>query len=364
MSKIHPLNRSHSQPLGSPATLKQELPAQAAQLQFIQESRRHIGNILDGSDPRLLLIVGPCSIHDVQAAKEYAHRLRSLAEETAHSFFIVMRTYFEKPRTSLGWKGMLYDPHLDSSHDITTGIRWARHLLLDLAAMNIPTATEFLDPLIPQFFEDLISWSCIGARTSESQIHRQLASSLSMPVAFKNSTSGNIGVAINGIIAAATSHAFLGVNDHGHLSAVHSTGNPYAHIALRGGENGPNYDEKSIAQTLILLKQYQLPQRIIVDCAHDNSNRCHHTQKVVFGSVIQQFLDGNTAIRGLCLESHLFEGTQSLLTDKSRLQYAVSVTDPCLDWQETETLIRHHAAILQSKQVAHSYSPTLASCTS
>lgn len=333
----------------SPLMIKSKLPAEAHHLQFVRESRRQIGNILDGIDSRLLLIVGPCSIHDPIAAKEYAFRLQRLAEAVSSSFFIVMRTYFEKPRTALGWKGMLYDPHLDGSYDIKTGIQQARQLLLDLTDMEIPTATEFLDPTIPQFLSDLVSWSCIGARTAESQIHRQFASGLPMPVAFKNNTSGNLHVAVHGVLTAISSHTFLGVNDSGQLSTIKTAGNPHAHVTLRGGGHAPNYDEKSIARTLELLRKYHLPERVLIDCSHDNSNRCHERQQNVFASVIEQYLNGNEAIRGLALESHLFAGKQ-MMVDKSKLQYAVSLTDPCLDWERTEVLVRKYAACLDAKR--------------
>lgn len=349
MSKIYPLDSLHMEILPSPMAFKQEMPASASHLEFVQDSRRQIANILDGTDNRLLLIVGPCSIHDAKAAQEYACHLKTLAESVSKSFFIVMRTYFEKPRTALGWKGMLYDPHLDGSNDIASGIREARQLLLDLAKMGIPTATEFLDPLSPRFLSDLVSWSCIGARTTESQIHRQLASGLPMPVAFKNNTSGNVNVAIKGVLTAACPHAFFGIDDHGQVSVVRTKGNAHAHIALRGGDKTPNYDAHSIGKTIELLRKHHLPERLVVDCSHDNSNRCPEKQKEVFQSVIRQYLDGNTAIRGLALESNLFAGSQQMPLDLSRLQYAVSITDPCLDWKQTEALILRNAALFENR---------------
>jgi len=350
MSKIYTLDALHIESLLSPKAFKQELPALGNHLEFVDESRKIINDILSGNDQRLLLIVGPCSIHDVKSAREYASNLLSLNRAVSKNFFVVMRTYFEKPRTALGWKGMLYDPHLDGSNDIASGIRQARQLLLDLAEMKIPTATEFLDPLSPPFLNDLISWSCIGARTTESQVHRQLASGLPMPVAFKNSTSGNINVAIKGILTAACPHAFFGIDDLGQISIVRTQGNPNAHIALRGGENSPNYDAQSIKKSLELLKKNNLPERIIVDCAHDNSKRCPDKQKIVFESIIQQYLEGNTAIRGLALESNLYGGSQCIPLEKSRLRYAISITDPCLDWEQTNALILKNAALLDKKQ--------------
>ena len=350
MSKIFTLDSLEMESLASPSAVKQEMPAQAHHIEFIQESRRQIVNILNGSDSRLLLIIGPCSIHDSKAALEYGAKLRLLMEDVSKSFFVIMRTYFEKPRTALGWKGMLYDPHLDGSNDIATGIRHARQLLLDLADMHVPTATEFLDPVSSRFLSDLVSWSCIGARTTESQIHRQLASSLPMPVAFKNSTSGNINVAVKGVITAACPHAFFGIDDSGHTSIMRTKGNPHAHIALRGGENGPNYDSQSIKKALELLRKNHLPERLLIDCSHDNSKRCQDEQKTVFNSVIKQYLNGNTAIRGLAFESNLFSGSQRMPLDVSRLQYAVSITDPCLDWEQTEVLIRRNSCLIENKR--------------
>ena len=326
--------------LQTPAAFRQEFPASPEAVEFVRSARGQIANILDGKDSRLLLAVGPCSIHDIKAAEEYAVRLSSLAKEVSSSFFIVMRTYFEKPRTSVGWKGLLYDPHLNSSDDITTGISHARQLLITLAQMKLPAATEFLDPMTPHYIGDFISWACIGARTAESQIHRQFASALSMPIAFKNSTAGNIDVAINGVLAALSPHTFFGVDDNGSVSIVRSKGNAYAHVMLRGGEKTPNYDPASVRKTLELLHSNQLPQRIMIDCSHDNSFRSHEKQEVVFESVIRQYVNGTKAIRGLAIESHIFGGNQQLNADKSCLQYAVSLTDPCLDWDNTERLIR------------------------
>jgi 3-deoxy-7-phosphoheptulonate synthase len=344
MSRIYTLDSLNIENLPSPLEIKQE----ARHFDFVQESRRQIANILDGNDDRLLLIVGPCSIHDSKAAKEYAANLRFLAESVSKSFFIVMRTYFEKARTGLGWKGMLYDPHLDGSNDIVEGIRQARQLLVELTEMQVPTATEFLDPISHRYFSDLISWACIGARTTESQVHRQFASGLPMPIAFKNNTAGNINTAVRGALAASSPHSFFGIDDHGKASIVSTKGNTHAHVMLRGGENSPNYDAHSIKKTLELLRKHHLPERVVIDCSHDNSERCHHKQKIVFESVIQQYLNGNHAIRGLALESHLFAGKQDMPQNKSRLQYAVSITDPCLDWEETEMLIRQNAELFKN----------------
>lgn len=352
MTKIYTLDSLSIESLPSPLAFKQEIPVESHHLDFIQESRRQIENILDGTDPRLLLIVGPCSIHDCAAAKEYAANLQRLSEAVSKSFFVVMRTYFEKPRTALGWKGMLYDPHLDGSYDMATGIRQARQLLLDLAEMKVPAATEFLDPFSSRYYSELISWGCIGARTTESQIHRQLASGLPMPVAFKNNTSGNIKVAVKGVLTACCPHAFFGIDDLGHASLVRTKGNTHAHIMLRGGENSPNYHPHCIEQALELLRKNHLSHKILIDCSHDNSNRCHQEQINVFESVIQQYLNGNTAIRGLALESHLFAGKQSLPQDQSKLRYAISLTDPCLGWEQTEALIYKNASLINTSAYA------------
>lgn len=339
-----------SKSLPSPHALKNELHASSRQLAFVQEARHQIAQILQGFDRRLLLIVGPCSIHDMASAKEYASKLKSLSDQVSHAFFIVMRTYFEKPRTALGWKGLIYDPHLNGSNDISTGLYQARELLLHLADLQIATGTEFLDPIASHFVEDLISWACIGARTAESQIHRQFASGLPMPVAFKNSTSGNIDVAVNGILSASSPHSFLSIDDSGKIVIKNTKGNSSAHLALRGGETGPNCDENSIAYAVNRLRRAHIAPQIVVDCSHDNSYRKHEEQPAVFESVVRQYLKGNSVIRGLALESHLFAGNQRLISDRSKLHYAVSLTDPCLDWNATEQLICWGADMLGSHQ--------------
>jgi len=346
MSKNSTFNAPQIESIPPPGAFRQEFPATTKQLDFVLKSRQLVTNILNGFDKRLLLIVGPCSIHDTKAAEEYATKLHHLSKDVSQSFLIVMRTYFEKPRTSLGWKGMIYDPHLNGSNNIVAGISQARKLLLYLADIELPAATEFLDPVTSHYIGDLISWACIGARTAESQIHRQFASGLPMPVAFKNSTTGNIDVAINGVLAALSPHTFFGIDDMGQISIIRTKGNVNAHIALRGGENSPNYDEASIKRTLNLMKRNSLAERIIVDCSHDNSCRRHEEQEVVFESVLKQFIDGNHAIRGLSVESHLFGGSQQISADTSALQYAVSLTDPCLDWDNTERLIRRGAKMM------------------
>jgi 3-deoxy-7-phosphoheptulonate synthase len=346
MSKIS-IVKPFSEPLPSPLDLIQELPANESQLRFIEKTRQEVRDILDQKDTRLLMITGPCSIHDTTAALEYATRLNSLAQSLSDSFLLIMRVYFEKPRTHIGWKGMLYDPHLDGSDEISTGLKMTRRLLLELAKMKIPTAAEFLDPASVQYFGDLISWGCIGARTAESQTHRQMASGLAMPVGFKNSTSGNVEVAVNGIVAASTPQTFMGLNEDGRISVVHTQGNTYGHVTLRGGEGKPNYDPKSIANALSCLEKAGLSKRVIVDCSHDNSNRKHEQQPTVFQSIINQIIEGNKSIRGLILESHLYAGNQIMRSDLSQLKYGVSITDPCLDWPSTEQLIKWAAAAIR-----------------
>lgn len=333
------MNMMRKRTLLSPLELKKKLPATPKQQQFVCDSRTQIERILDGLDSRLLFIVGPCSIHDITAAKEYATKLHALSQQISDTCLVVMRAFFEKPRTRNGWKGMLYDPHLNGLLDMPTGLQWARQLLLFLADLGLPAATEFLNPITPNYYEDLISWACIGARTSESQIHRQMASGLTMPVAFKNTTSGNLEAAVNGVVAASSPHGYLGIDENGSVAEIYTNGNRHAHIALRGGEKKPNYDPDSIESALQLLQRAQQPENLIVDCSHDNSNRLLDRQVQAFRSVMQQIVEGNRKIKGFILESHLLGGNQVLGHDSSKLQYAVSITDPCLDWETTEQLL-------------------------
>jgi 3-deoxy-7-phosphoheptulonate synthase len=337
---------SEMKPLPSPSQLSKRLPTSLPQQQFISKSRDTIKQIIGGTDSRLLLVVGPCSIHDRKAALEYANRLKKLAETVSDTFFLVMRFYTEKSRTSLGWKGMLYDPNLDGSHDIEQGLSLTRELLQQLASLEIPAAAELLDPLAASYYSDLLSWGCIGARTTESQPHRLMASGLSFPVAFKNSTSGNIETAVNGALVASQPHVFLGMKDDGHIGMIGSRGNPDAHVTLRGGEKAPNYDAASIQRTLDSLKKAGLPQRLIIDCSHDNSRRNPNNQSDVFEATLKHVSDGNTHIRGLILESHINAGNQPHAT--TPLQYAVSITDPCIDWATTEDLIERGCRQMQN----------------
>ncbi len=349
MPKYEHLNVTHISSLPTPQELLRQLPATPSQRDFIEESRDTVRQILEGNDPRLLLIVGPCSIHDITAAKEYATKLRELANSVSDSFFIVMRTYFEKPRTARGWKGLLYDPELNGSHDIASGLNWTRKLLIDLAEMQVPTAAEFLDPAAAYYFGDLISWGCIGARTAASQTHRQMASGLPMPVAFKNSTDGNIDIAINGVLNAISPHTFIGTSPSGQISAIHTSGNTHGHIVLRGGKGRPNYDPQSISYVIERLHESSLLPHLLIDCSHDNSFRQHEQQAQVFQSVIHQIIEGNSNIRGLLLESHLFAGSQSLVSAADTLKYAVSITDSCMDWATTERLIHWGYAMLKNE---------------
>jgi 3-deoxy-7-phosphoheptulonate synthase len=336
------LHIARTEPLVTPTELARELPMTEPHHQSVLSGRQQIQDILEGRDERLIVIVGPCSIHDENAALEYAERLARLADEVKDQLLIVMRVYFEKPRTTVGWKGLVYDPGLDGSFDISGGLHRARQLLLDVTGMGLPAATEFLDPIVPQYLADLISWTAIGARTTESQTHRQMASGLSMAVGFKNRTDGNAQVAVDAMIAARAENAFLGIDEDGRTGVVHTTGNPYGHMVLRGGQSGPNFDGDAIAATKAQLEKAGLRPQVMVDCSHANSAKDHTRQSIAFRDVMQQRAAGTDGIIGLMLESHLFAGNQSL--DSGELRYGVSVTDACIDWSETEGLLREAAA--------------------
>jgi 3-deoxy-7-phosphoheptulonate synthase len=338
MSKIvDDLRIVAEKPLSPPAVLKKVLPLSEQGARFVQQARNIIADIVHGRDKRLLVVTGPCSIHDPLAAIEYADRLKALQREYADSLYIVMRVYFEKPRTTVGWKGFINDPHLDDSFDLETGLTWGRQLLLKMVDMELATATEALDPISPQYLSDLISWSAIGARTVESQTHREMASGLSMPVGFKNGTDGNLNIALNALQSAASGHSFIGINQRGEVSLVQTAGNPDGHIILRGGAK-PNYDERSIGEALAKLDQLKLPRGIVVDCSHGNSNKDHNRQGDVAQQVLAQRLAGNEAIIGIMLESHLNSGRQDLVDGKAE-QYGVSLTDACIDWETTASLL-------------------------
>jgi 3-deoxy-7-phosphoheptulonate synthase len=333
------LNIASNEPLITPEQLKQELPLQGAAEATVQEGRETIFSILDRKDPRLFVVVGPCSIHDVDAALDYAARLKELAAKVKDTLYIVMRVYFEKPRTSIGWKGLINDPYLDDSFKIEEGLRIGRKLLLDIAELGLPTSTEALDPISPQYMQDLIAWSAIGARTTESQTHREMSSGLSSPVGFKNGTDGGLMVAINAMQSVSSPHRFLGISGDGKVSVVTTKGNPYAHVVLRGGSNGPNYDTVHVAQCEAALEKGGVSKNIMIDCSHANSSKDPDVQPLVLKDITHQILEGNKSIIGVMLESHINHGNQSIPADLSELKYGVSVTDACMDWATTEAAI-------------------------
>jgi 3-deoxy-7-phosphoheptulonate synthase len=324
----------------TPRALKAELPASEAANLSVVGSRQSVARILEKRDSRLLVVVGPCSIHDVEGALEYGTKLAALRKELHQQFEIVMRVYFEKPRTTIGWKGLINDPHLDGSNAIETGLKRARRLLLDLTALGLPTATEFLDPIIPQYIDDLVTWAAIGARTTESQTHREMASGLSMPIGFKNGTDGSLQIALDAMISARSPHSFLGIDQDGVTSIIRTTGNPIGHVVLRGGRARPNYDATSLREAEQQLRQAGLPSVLMVDCSHANSGKQHARQEEVWHSVMEQRLKGNQAIIGLMLESYLLEGNQPFPRKVSELRYGVSITDACLGWDATARLLR------------------------
>jgi len=332
-----------TRPLMSPALLHRDLPLDKAASEVVSTTRKKIQSILHGIDPRILVIVGPCSVHDVDAAIEYANRLAPLRDKYSQQLEIVMRVYFEKPRTTVGWKGLINDPHLDDSYDINTGLRKARGLLLDLANQGMPAATELLDPVVPQYIADLISWTAIGARTTESQTHREMASGLSMPVGYKNGTDGTATIAINAMQAASKPHHFLGINNDGHASIVSTTGNPYGHLVLRGGKNGTNYHLDAINLIADELSQFKMPAKVMVDCSHGNSNKDFRRQSEVLREVASQLKAGSKNVMGVMIESHLVEGNQKLNSDLSKLTYGQSVTDACINFSTTEVLLEELA---------------------
>lgn len=338
-AKLFNANIAGSVDLVPPAEIKMLLPLTSRAEKLVSEGRQVIQNILDGKDKRLLFVVGPCSIHDTKAALEYADRLKKLSDEISKKIFTVMRVYFEKPRTTTGWKGFINDPFLDDSFHIEEGIKIARSLLLDIAEMGLPAATEALDPIIPQYISELISWSAIGARTTESQTHREMASGLSMPVGIKNGTDGSFEIAINALKAVKNPHHFLGINQDGRIAKFSTRGNTHAHIVLRGGGGRPNYDADSIARCLSELKKNGLREKVMVDCSHENSGKDHTRQKNVLEDCIAQIKNGNPAIMGFMIESHLFAGNQALPGDLSQLKYGVSITDKCAGWDETREMV-------------------------
>lgn len=323
----------------TPNEVKSKLPLTDSVEITVLKYRREIENILEGRDHRKFIVVGPCSIHDVEAALEYAKRLKILSEQVQDKLLLIMRVYFEKPRTTVGWKGLINDPDMDDSFHIEKGILMARDLLIKIAELGLPAGTEALDPIIPQYISELISWSAIGARTTESQTHREMASGLSMPVGFKNGTDGSVQVALNALQSASINHHFLGINQEGQVSIFRTKGNAYGHVILRGSSRQPNFDTANVKLAEEKLKAADLPSRIVVDCSHGNSNKDYKRQASVFDAIIQQVLDGNESIVGMMLESNLYEGNQPIPNDLNQLSYGVSVTDKCIGWEETETII-------------------------
>lgn len=340
MRKTYDLHVVETRPLLSPAFIHNELPITQQAASLVTNTRDRIRRILHGQDKRLLVIVGPCSIHDVNAAYEYGERLAVLRRELEDQLEIVMRVYFEKPRTTTGWKGLINDPHLDGSYDINAGLRLARKLLLDLAHLGLPTATELLDPIIPQYIADVISWTAIGARTTESQTHREMASGLSMPVGFKNGTDGSFHVAANAMLAANHSHRFLGISSSGLASIINTTGNPDTHLVLRGGKQGPNYDAIHVEQAVVALLQHQLNPRVMVDCSHDNAGKDYRQQPLVLQNIADQIRAGSSYLMGLMIESHLLAGKQQIPQDLTDLVYGQSITDACVDFPTTVEMLR------------------------
>jgi 3-deoxy-7-phosphoheptulonate synthase len=344
---IDDLNVASNETLITPDQLKREIPLTDAALKTVAHGRQVVRDILDGKDHRLFVVVGPCSIHDIKAAHEYAERLKVLAAELSDTLFLVMRVYFEKPRTTVGWKGLINDPYLDDSFKIQDGLHIGRQLLRDLAEMGLPTATEALDPISPQYLQDLISWSAIGARTTESQTHREMASGLSSAVGFKNGTDGGLTVAINALQSVSSPHRFLGINQEGGVSIVTTKGNAYGHVVLRGGNGKPNYDSVSVAICEQELTKAGIRPNIMVDCSHANSNKDPALQPLVLENVANQILEGNNSIVGLMVESHLGWGNQSIPKNLCDLKYGVSITDACIDWDTTEKSLRNMHAKLR-----------------
>jgi 3-deoxy-7-phosphoheptulonate synthase len=336
---IENINLVSLEVLITPSKLKESLPVSDKARETVLSSRQVVRDILDGKDHRIFVVVGPCSVHDIKAAKEYALKLKGLAEEVSDTLYIIMRVYFEKPRTTVGWKGLINDPHLNDTFKIEEGLHIGRQLLIDVTEMGLPTSTEALDPISPQYMQDLITWSAIGARTTESQTHREMASGLSSSVGFKNGTDGGLEVALNAINSAKNPHRFLGMNNDGEVAVVHTTGNQYAHMVLRGGSKGPNYDSVHIKVTEDELEKNGIRPNIMVDCSHANSNKDHNLQPLVMENVANQILEGNESIIGLMVESNLEEGNQSA-SNLDELQYGVSITDKCIDWETTEKSLR------------------------
>lgn len=343
MTRVSDVHVIANTALPTPRELAAEIPRGESHADLVARSRGDISRILGGEDDRFLLVVGPCSIHDLKGGREYAERLAKLAEEVRDRVLVVMRVYFEKPRTTVGWKGLIMDPHLDGTNDIPTGLRLARTFLHDVLHLGLPTSTEMLDPITPQYIADLTCWSAIGARTTESQTHRQMASGLSMPVGFKNTTSGAIIPAINAIKAAMQPQTFLGIDDHGRASVVTTEGNPDCHVILRGGDDAPNHDEASVNHTLEQLSKHGLPRVVMIDASHANCGKKASQMPATFREILRQRKAGQKGIIGAMLESNLVAGAQSLSDGRDALEYGKSITDQCIDWATTEMLVREIA---------------------
>ncbi|MEQ8860175.1 MAG: 3-deoxy-7-phosphoheptulonate synthase [Pseudomonadales bacterium] len=344
--RLENLNIESHRVLVTPEQLKARLPATETVRESVQAARDAVRDILGRRDHRLLVVVGPCSIHDVTAALEYAARLRALADEVSDDLLLVMRAYFEKPRTTVGWKGLINDPNLNDTFSIDEGLTLARQLLLDIAELGMALSTEALDPITPQYLQDLIAWSAIGARTAESQTHREMASGLSSAVGFKNGTDGSLDVAINALQSVASPHRFLGINPAGQVSVLHTRGNPHGHVVLRGGSQGPNFDPASIRACEQALARVVTRPNIMVDCSHANSSKNHERQPLVARDIRDQIVAGNDSVIGLMIESHLHAGNQPLTADPKSLRYGVSITDACIDWETTADLLRELATTL------------------
>jgi 3-deoxy-7-phosphoheptulonate synthase len=335
--------------LVSPASLLGSLPLGEERAKAVVRGREEVVAVLDGSDDRLLVVVGPCSVHDVAAALDYGQRLAEQARELGDDLLIAMRVYFEKPRTTTGWKGLINDPHLDGSGDVNAGLRIARTLLLEVLDLGLPAGCEFLDPITPQYISDAVAWGAIGARTTESQIHRQLGSGLSMPIGFKNRTDGNVQVAVDAVRAAAAPHAFAGIDDSGAPAILHTTGNPDGHVILRGGRGAPNYGIEGVEDALAMLHAAGLPERVVVDASHDNSGKDPERQADAAGEIADQIADGSPAIVGVMLESFLVGGRQDL-GDGTQLTYGQSITDACMDWERTVSVLDRLAAAVRARR--------------
>lgn len=346
-NQLNDVNIVSQEILITPSELHEALPITQKAGETVNAGRQAVRDILDGKDKRILVVIGPCSIHDPKAAIDYAKRLKVIADEVSDTLLIVMRVYFEKPRTTVGWKGLINDPHMDDSFAVEEGFHIGRKLLIDISELGLPTSTEALDPISPQYIQDLISWSAIGARTTESQTHREMASGLSSAVGFKNGTDGGLTVAINALQSVSNPHRFLGISGKGKVSVFHSAGNPYAHVVLRGGNGKPNYDSVSVKLAEDDLRKANLTPNIMVDCSHANSNKNHELQVLVLENISEQIADGNISIMGVMVESNIGAGNQKIPKDLSDLEYGVSVTDACIDWETTEKALRKMHAKLK-----------------